>query len=191
MKKSDTLAVLILAAGTSSRLGEPKQLLKLNGKTLILLAVQKALKFSDNVIVVLGAKSQIIKKEIEQLPIKIIINLNYREGMGSSISFGVSQLSTVKKVIIMLCDQPLIPLLHFKKLIEKSTKYDDTIICSEYKNQYAVPTIFPYKYFSDLINLKGDIGAKKLLLDYLVKSVILADNVAIDIDTKEDWKGLI
>lgn len=187
MEKFNTAGIIILAAGTSSRLGDPKQLLKLNGKTLILLAVQKALKLSSNVIVVLGEKSKVIKKEIEHLPIKIAINSNYKEGMGSSIAFGVSQLHTTNKVLIMLGDQPLIPLLHFKNLIETSNKHEDEIICSEYKNEYAVPTIFPNKYFQALKKLKGDKGAKQLLKDNLIKSVILADCDSIDIDTKEEW----
>lgn len=191
MEKFNTPDIIILAAGISNRLGKPKQLLKLYGKTLILLAAQKALKLSSNVIVVLGEKSKVIKKEIEHLPIKIVINPNYKEGMGSSIAFGVSQLPTTKKVLIMLCDQPLIPLHHFKNLIETSNKHEDKIICSEYKNKYAVPTIFPDKYFQALKNLKGDKGAKQLFKDNLIKSVILADCDSIDIDTKEEWEVVV
>jgi molybdenum cofactor cytidylyltransferase len=190
MEKSINLAVLILAAGTSSRLGEPKQLLNLKGKTLINIAIEKAMKLTSNVTVVLGHKNDEVKKEIENKNINIITNPNYEEGMGTSIAFGVSNIKE-EKVLIMLCDQPLIPIEHYENLIKLSHKNEDKIICSEYKNQYAVPTIFPNKYFEELQNLKGNKGAKQLFVKYEPISVALADNFSIDVDTKEDWQELL
>ncbi|MGB5920266.1 nucleotidyltransferase family protein [Arcobacter sp.] len=190
MEKSINLAVLILAAGTSSRLGEPKQLLKLKGKTLINIAIEKAMRLTSNVTVVLGHKSEEIKKDIENKKINILTNTNYEEGMGNTIAFGVSNIKE-KKVLIMLCDQPLIPIEHYENLIKLSNKNEDKIICSEYKKQYAVPTIFPNKYFEELQNLKGNKGAKQLFVKYEPRSVDLADNFSFDVDTKEDWQELL
>ena len=115
MEKSDNLAVLILAAGSSSRLGKPKQLLKIKDESLIQIAVKKALTFTDDVKVVLGHKSDEIIEELKDFPISILVNLNYEQGMGSSISFGIKDFTHSKKVLIMLCDQPLIHLSHYKK----------------------------------------------------------------------------
>lgn len=161
MGKSINLAVLILAAGTSSRLGEPKQLLNLKGKSLINIAIEKALELTSNVTVVLGHKNDEVKKEIENKNINIIINPNYEDGMGNTIAFGVSNIKE-EKVLIMLCDQPLIPIEHYENLIKLSNENKDKIICSQYKNQHAVPTIFPKKYFEELKKLKGNKGAKQL-----------------------------
>ncbi|ADG93193.1 MobA-like molybdenum cofactor biosynthesis protein [Arcobacter nitrofigilis DSM 7299] len=190
MGKSINLAVLILAAGTSSRLGEPKQLLNLKGKSLINIAIEKALELTSNVTVVLGHKNDEVKKEIENKNINIIINPNYEDGMGNTIAFGVSNIKE-EKVLIMLCDQPLIPIEHYENLIKLSNENKDKIICSQYKNQHAVPTIFPKKYFEELKKLKGNKGAKQLFLKYEPISIVLADNYSIDVDTKEDWQELL
>ncbi|RXJ85662.1 nucleotidyltransferase family protein [Arcobacter sp. CECT 8985] len=190
MEKFNNLTILILAAGTSSRLGEPKQLLKLKDKTLINIAIEKAFELTSNVTVILGHKSKEIKKNIENKKIDILINPNYKEGMGNTIAFAISKIKQ-QKVLIMLCDQPLIPIEHYENLIKLSNKNEDKIICSEYKNQYAVPTIFPTKYFEELKKLEGNKGAKKLFFKYQPISLTLIDNYSIDVDTKEDWQELL
>ncbi|WP_121628517.1 nucleotidyltransferase family protein [Poseidonibacter antarcticus] len=191
MEKSNNLAVLILAAGTSSRLGEPKQLLKVGNETLIQIAVKKALKISSNVKVVLGHKNDEIKNEIIDFPISIMVNSNYKEGMGSSISYCIPYFLEFEKVLIMLCDQPLIPLNHYQKLIKKSSENKNLIICSKYQNRFAVPSIFPKIYFKMLENLKGDKGAKKFLEENPLDFVLLEDKYSIDIDTKKDYLNFL
>ena len=191
MGKSNNLAVLILAAGTSSRLGEPKQLLKVGNETLIQIAVKKALKISSNVRVVLGHKSDEIINKIIDFPISIVVNSNYKEGMGNSISYGMSNPFESEKVLIMLCDQPLIPVSHYKKLIKKSSENKNLIICSKYQNKFAVPSIFPRIYFKMLENLKGDKGAKKFLEENPLDYVSLEDKYSIDIDTKKDYVNFL
>jgi molybdenum cofactor cytidylyltransferase len=190
MEKSDNLAVLILAAGSSSRLGKPKQLLKIKDESLIQIAVKKALNISSDVKVVLGHKSDEIIQEIKDFAISIAINPNYEQGMGSSISFGMKDFIHSKKVLIMLCDQPLIPLSHYNSLIRKSKENENLIICSKYQNRFAVPSIFPNTYYKALADLKGDEGARKLLKNNLIDFVILDDKLSIDIDTKEDFENL-
>ena len=190
MEKSDNLAVLILAAGSSSRLGKPKQLLKIKDETLIQIAVNKALNISNDVKVVLGHNSDEIMQEIKDFPISILINPNYEQGMGSSISFGINDFTHSKKVLIMLCDQPLIHLSHYNSLIKKSIENENLIICSKYQNRFAVPSIFPNTYFKALSELKGDEGARKLLKNNPIDFVILDDKFSIDIDTKEDFENL-
>jgi len=187
MGKSNNHAVLILAAGTSSRLGEPKQLLKVGNETLIQVALKKALKISSNVRVVLGHKSDEIINEIIDFPISIVVNSNYKEGMGNSISYGMSNFFESENVLIMLCDQPLIPVSHYKKLIKKSTENKNLIICSKYQNKFAVPSIFPKIYFKMLEGLKGDKGAKKILEENPLDFVLLEDKYSMDIDTKKDY----
>ena len=190
MEKSDNLAVLILAAGSSSRLGKPKQLLKIKDESLIQIAVKKALTFTDDVKVVVGHKSDEIIKELKDFAISIQVNPNYEQGMGSSISFGIKDFIHSKKVLIMLCDQPLIPLSHYNSLIKKSIENENLIICSKYQNRFAVPSLFPNTYYKALSELKGDEGARKLLKNNPIDYVILDDKFSIDIDTKEDFENL-
>lgn len=190
MEKFSSLAVLILAAGTSSRLGEPKQLLKIGNDTLIKNAVKKALKISSKVRVVLGYKSDEIINEIINFPISIIVNPNYEEGMGSSISYGMNDFLKSTNVLIMLCDQPLIPLSHYIKLVKKSIENKNTIVCSKYQNRFAVPSIFPKNYYKNLEELKGDKGARKFLEENTLEFVSLQDEFSIDIDTQDDKKLL-
>ena len=191
MEKSNNLSVLILAAGTSSRLGEPKQLLKVGDETLIQVAVKNALGISTNVRVVLGNKSDEIINEIIDFPISIVVNPNYNEGMGNSISYGMLNFFESDKVLIMLCDQPLIPLAHYEDLIKKSSENKNLIICSKYQNRFAVPSIFPKIYFKMLEKLQGDKGAKKLLVENPLDFVRLEDKYSVDIDTRKDYLNFL
>ncbi len=190
MEKSNNLAILILAAGSSTRLGEPKQLLKLHGKSLINIAIEKVQTLGLNITVILGENSDKIKKEIKNHNVNIIKNPNHKKGIGNTIAFGISNIKE-EKVLIMLCDQPLIPKEHYKSLIETSNKNQNKIICSKYQNQYAVPAIFPKQYFEELKKLNVDKGAKQLFGKYIPISVSLSDDYCLDIDTKEDFKLLL
>lgn len=183
------LAVLILAAGTSSRLGESKQLVRYKRKTLLEHACQKALEVSDDVFVVLGSNSEICKEKIKNLSVKTIFNKDFREGLSSSIRAGISKVEEYDNVLIMLCDQPFIPVNHMKKIVNLSQK-ENKIICSLYNQKHAVPVIFPNKYFDQLKKLKGDNGARIIIMENNHTIIPLEDKYAIDIDTKEDLKLL-
>ena len=90
MEKLNNLAILILAAGTSSRLGKPKQLLKYKNESLLKIVVKKALKISSNIFVVLGHEKEKCEQELDEFKnINLIYNKNYKDGMGTSISFGI------------------------------------------------------------------------------------------------------
>ena len=190
MGKSSSLAILILAAGTSSRLGEPKQLVKYQNKTLIQISIEKALEVSSNVTVVLGEKADLIKKEIENYSIIIMTNQEYKKGIGTSISYGISFLKEFNKTLIMLCDQPFISSTHLQKLIDKSNN-SNKIVCSFYKKDVAVPAIFPKLFYKDLLSLNTDKGAKAIIKKNKYESIHLDDNLAFDVDTQEDKKCLI
>jgi len=184
LEKVDDLAVLILAAGTSSRLGKPKQLVKYKNKTLIKIVVEKALAISDNVTVVLGDKATAIVEEIIDYPIAIAVNQRFQDGIASSICFGVTQIEEYDRCLIMLCDQPFIPVSHYEKLIENLEQ--DSLIGSKYGSSATIPAIFSKKYYSSLLKLKGDKGAKSILVKNNAPAIKLEKKDAIDIDTKED-----
>lgn len=191
MKIKNEPAVILLAAGTSSRLGETKQLLELNGKSLLNLAVNQALELSSNVTVVLGHENKKCMNEIKKLPVKTVINTNYKDGVGSSISSGVSSLYSNANVLIMLCDQPLIPLTHYKYLIKKSNENTSISIGSKHGSSLTVPAIFPKKNITSLKQLSGDECAKDLLCSDRSKFVCLDDSYLIGINSQEDWYEVI
>lgn len=189
MEKYNNLAILILAAGTSSRLGQAKQLVKYQKKTLLENACINALKISENVFVVLGSRENECKETIKNLNVNVISNKEYKDGLSSSIKAGILELLSFKKVLIMLCDQPFIPISHFKKLIKESEE-NNTIICSLYDNKIAVPAIFPENKFSLLIKLEGDKGAKDIIKNNEHKYIVLDNKFSLDIDEEADLKKL-
>lgn len=189
MKNSTNLAVLILAAGRSSRLGQPKQLVKYKSKTLLEHSCENALKVSKDVFVVLGEKYDECKNKLENIDVNIIYNEEYKKGLSTSIKSGIKQLEAYDKVLIMLCDQPFIPLSHFQNLVKEEIKHNK-IIASLYENNLSVPAIFPKRFYSQLLSLSGDKGAKAVILNNEYKHIILENNLSIDIDTKEDLATL-
>ena len=189
------IGIIILAAGASTRLGQPKQLLKFRNKTLIRHAVETALATEcEKIIVVLGENADEIKKQIEDLPIEIADNKNWQSGMSSSIKTGLEKLydEELSAVVFMLCDQPLISSETILHLIETQAKTQKKIVASEYKNDLGVPAGFSHEVFEELLNLQGDTGAKFLIKKYFPSdsAKISAPEAEFDIDTLEDYQNL-
>lgn len=187
MGNNKKLAVIILAAGESKRLGKTtKQLLKISGETFIRKSVKKALTVSKDVFVILGHKSKACEDEIKDLNIKILFNKNYEKGIGSSISYGVRYAKEFNNILITLCDQPFISTKHLKKLKENID--NENIIASKYEHisDSTVPAIFPKKYFDELMKLNEDKGAKRILKKNHCTNILLSKKQSIDIDTIND-----
>ncbi|MGB0891820.1 MAG: nucleotidyltransferase family protein [Flavobacteriaceae bacterium] len=187
-------AVLILAAGSSSRMGNPKQLLPYKNTTLLGNAIEQAQKSNTNaVFCVLGANAEIIKKSIEKNPIETIYNPNYKDGLSSSIVTGIDYLSdkNFDAVLILLADQPKITSSFLNQLLKTSEENPSKIIACNYDKNIGVPAIFPKKYFVELLKLKGDKGAKEIINNHSSEIIKMASFNLIDIDTKEDYKNLI
>lgn len=185
------ICALILAAGSSSRLGRPKQLVKAHGKTLLERAAESAIEAGlEPVHVVLGACFDQINTSIAHLGVHICKNEQWQEGIGSSISAGMNSVTAEKEyegVLTMLCDQLHVNSAHLKTLINAFLKEEKGIIATEYANQPGVPALFSRKYFSLLQKLKGDEGAKKIIRRNPedVHSILFEEAIR-DIDTQED-----
>lgn len=189
--------IIILAAGSSSRLGTPKQNLMYQGKTLLQRAIQTALTSAccESVLVVLGANEGVIRPNISDQQVHITYNPDWEEGIASSIRLGISQLQILEPLatsaIIMLCDQPFVDAFLLYQLTARKVENDNGIVASEYKNTYGVPALFDAKYFASLQKLKGNESTNELITAYPddVISVPFALG-AIDIDTIEDYERL-
>src|SRR4028118_1409658 len=193
---SSTIGLIILAAGASTRMGTPKQLLAYRGCSFIRHMAEVAIaSVCQPIAVVLGANAERIKPEISQLPVQIVENQQWAEGMSSSIRVGHEALLGVNQnldaVAIALCDQPFVSSQTLNQLIEEYHLTGKPIIASEYTGTLGVPVLFRHTLFSELMALKSNEGAKQIIKKHIheVFSVPFPDG-AIDIDTPNDYEKL-
>jgi molybdenum cofactor cytidylyltransferase len=188
--------LVILAAGSSSRLGFPKQTLLYKGKTLLELAIEAGLKSKCKpVMVVLGANAEAIEPGIKHNDVTLIHNPHWAEGMTSAIRVAISHLEKhieIDSVIIMLCDQPFVNRALIDSLLYKQQQTGSQIVACAYKNTIGVPVLFKRSLFTELLSLQGQDGAKKLLQAHPDDiATVPFEKGGIDIDTLADYEDLI
>ena len=188
------IAVTILAAGGSTRMGElNKLLLLIDDKPMIYTVCRMVLDAKVNqIILVTGYQNNKVEKAIPKEINKIVYNRNWESGMMSSIYAGMSKLEKdVDGNMIVLGDMPLISTMTINKIIGEFNKHNgNQIVYPIYDNKQGNPVVFPRKYFPEILNLKGDRGCKKLLKKYPGDAVgipINTDDVVIDCDTRDDY----
>lgn len=191
------IAIVILAAGASSRMGSPKQLLKWGNDSLLNHAINIALRaHASEVIVVLGANYELIEKEIEHHAITVLKNAEWNLGLGKSIAYAAEHVlkskSKTQGILFTLGDQPLIGSDFLNKMIQGFSPDESQIVASVYKNdKKGVPVLFDSVYFEELSKLIADNGAKQLLQVHkpFVKT-LKPPMENKDIDTPEDYNNL-
>jgi molybdenum cofactor cytidylyltransferase len=189
MNNSET-AIIILAAGGSSRLGVPKQLLQYKNKTLLRLIAEKALEVrASEVIIVIGHESNRMQHELEDLPIRIVLNRDWTEGIASSIRAGITAMhAEVDAALICLCDQPSVTIKLLSQLVS-SCSHEKPIAATSYSQILGVPACFHRVIFPELLRLRGDDGAKRVIAQD--RSRVVAHHfpqAAADIDTLGDYR---
>lgn len=189
----NNIGVIILAAGSSSRMTGSKQLLHFKGETLLRKSVRTALSVSDKVVVVLGQHYLIHQHELGGLPVDYHFNLDWNKGMGNSLKFGLAQLHKsnpdLEAVIIMVCDQPFVSEKLLQALIDAYNE-NHSIVTSFYSGTKGVPALFDRQYFKKLLKIPDKKGAKVLFSKYPTHTVTFNEG-SIDIDTDDDWRKLI
>ena len=190
---SKKYAILILAAGTSRRLGSPKQLVKIGNSNLLSNTIDAALQIKNaDTHVVIGAYADIVLNAIK-INIPIHINPNWKIGMGNSIAFGIEKIKDqgYEGVVLSVCDQPYLKAAHLESLIRLYEENPDVeIIVSKYRTGSGPPSFFKQNYFEHLANLNGEEGAKSIVKSYRGElSYISFDKGDIDVDTKEDLQS--
>lgn len=189
--------IIILAAGNSSRLGQPKQLLPFKNTTLLKNTIAEAsLVPNSTIIVVTGSNHELIEKELQTSKLKITFNPNWESGMSSSIVAGLNELQLshpdIKNTILTVCDQPFVTSSVFGNLVNEYHKTGKGIIASSYSETLGTPVLFDKKYFNQLLELKGQEGAKKIISKFLDDTVSIPfEKGNIDIDTEEDYNKLM
>lgn len=196
-KNHQKIGIIILAAGNSSRLGRPKQLLKHKESTLLKNTISEALKTQNSfLIVATGANHDVIEKELNLPEVKLSFNSEWESGMSSSIVKGITELMLLnpdcEQCILSVCDQPFVTSSVFENLINQSKRTGKGIAASAYAETLGTPALFHQKYFEELLKLKGKEGAKKLIKKYADDVVSVPfEQGNIDIDTEEDYQKLI
>ncbi|MGB1262644.1 MAG: nucleotidyltransferase family protein [Cognaticolwellia sp.] len=200
IQAKDNVAIIVLAAGQSARLGQMKQLIKLKDKSLVEWQLAQALHVSSQVYCVLGFNASQVQARIDHLPITTIINSTWSEGMASSIALGVGALiPETKAVMIVLVDQWQLTSADLRQHISHWQAQPSAIVVAQTGNvttenteeKIGPPVIFPQHYFAELRQLTGQQGAKSLLTQYQDKlcKVPLA-HAFIDVDTPEQLASL-
>jgi molybdenum cofactor cytidylyltransferase len=191
------VGAVILAAGESSRFGQPKQLVQFRGRALIDNVVDAAKKAScDPIIVVTGSDSaKIIAALKDNKVISTIENRRWRVGMGSSIRAGMRHLikiaSETRAVILLVCDQPFVTASTVAGLIDSWSVTGKSVVASSYVNTLGVPALFDSSCFIELLGLKDDRGAKSVIQSNPDRVAAFPfPEGACDIDTVEDYESL-
>jgi molybdenum cofactor cytidylyltransferase len=196
-KFQNKTGIIILAAGSSSRLGRPKQLLEYKETTLLKNTICEVFKMPNSfIIVVTGANNDLIEKDLNSKEINRCFNPDWETGMASSIVKGLKELLFLNPdcdhCIFTVCDQPYVTSLIFENLINKYHKTGKGITASAYSETLGTPVLFHKKYFNELLDLKGQEGAKKLIRKYAEDTASVPfEKGSIDIDTEEDYDKLI
>ncbi len=186
------LAIVILAAGCSSRLGQPKQLVLFKGTSLIAHQCRQALDVCEQVYCVLGYEPDKIAQSLEHLPINVMKNKNWQSGLSSSIATAVSQLpDDIDGALLLLVDQWKIVTQDLHNLNEHWLQFPEYIVCAGDENLQGPPVIFPRKYFSQLANLAEGNGAKQVIKKHSKQVKMIAmEHAFIDLDTPEQLEQM-
>ncbi|MBD2715173.1 nucleotidyltransferase family protein [Microvirga sp. STR05] len=191
-------AILLLAAGSSSRLGRPKQLLVYQGRTLLRRAAETAVAAAGGVpvVVVTGALHTELLPELAGLPVRVVRCPEWARGMGASLKTGLQALKTqyspLRSVTVLLCDQPLVTPALLRQLAETHAATGRSIVASEYGGVRGVPVLFGAEALPLLYQVPDAAGAGQLLKQHseLVATVSFPGG-ALDVDTEAQYAALL
>ncbi|MFZ3150368.1 MAG: nucleotidyltransferase family protein [Anaerolineaceae bacterium] len=191
--QKDRIAGVILAAGGSSRLGVPKQLLPWGKKNLINTCINTArISGLDPLVVVLGAHREAILPVLDQHGVYVVENTQWEEGQSSSIHAGIRALpSDIRGALLLLADQPQISVNLITAIIE-AAKQKDSIVAPVISGRRANPVYFPARTFDALMQIKGDQGGRAVMLQYQLALLDWQEeDMAEDIDTLQDYERML
>lgn len=188
--------VIILAAGDSSRLGQAKQLVEFNGKTLLQHTIDIVSEFSfASKLLILGGNETEIIKATDCSKIEVLSNINWKYGMSSSLKKGVEHVEKfypdVNYAMVLLSDQPFVSKALMEKLLIEQAKTNAKITASKYGDILGVPVIFEKSLFKEIKALEGDQGARKLIAKTLTEVAFVDfEQGVVDVDTPQDLERL-
>ena len=187
-----TSAGVVLAAGASSRMGRPKQLLDLGGRPLLERVVSAACASRlDEVVVVLGAEAQRIRESLDLGRARVIVNESYADGMSTSLRAGVDALGEdVTRAVVILGDQPDVDASLINLLLDTQESSGLPAAALDFDGLLHPPVVLARELWSRIDQLRGDVGLRQLLREQTDRVVRVAaarpSSHPIDIYTPED-----
>ena len=163
---SGKISAIVLAAGGSSRYGECKQLVEIDGSSLVQLAVDKlsALFPNDRITVVVGANSEAVEQSVSDVPVNVVLNEHWQQGLASSLKAGLNSVEPdCRAVMITLCDQALVTEDRLRRLLDLWFAFPSEITASAYAGTVGTPAVIPAEFYPQILALEGDTGAKSIL----------------------------
>ena len=191
--RHENLAGLLLAAGESSRLGQPKQLYVWQAQTLVERAADVLLSVcGGGVTVVTGAESAAVEQVLGQRPLNLVENRNWQTGLAGSLASGIASLAEadVEGVLVMLCDQPLVASEDLIRLTDVWKNHPASPVAARYSGVVGVPAVIPLSLLLSSEMGEADGGARGLLRRRDDVLAVDMPNAALDIDTPEDLQNL-
>lgn len=188
------LGAILLAAGGSRRLGQPKQLIRSRGETLVHRAARIVLEQNPAaLIVVTGCESNAVERELEGLPVEMVRNSKWADGMGVSLACGMARVpDRIGGVLILLCDQWRIASSDLASLVTAWTSDISQIAVAQWAQSHGPPVIMPKALFPELAALKGDRGAKAVLAKHRdMVNYVPMDSARFDLDDEADLETLL
>lgn len=194
--ETNQIGTVVLAAGESARLGEPKQLLRFQNETLLRRSVKTALAVSDKIVVTLGARIEMLREEIADLPVNIVENKDWQSGMSGSLKVGLKRLIEMHEkldaVLVLVCDQPFVSADLLEEIIERHARTNVLSVACEYQNTRGVPALFDRRLFPAILALDSPKGAKHLIEKYREQTAVVEfPEGAFDVDTPDDYERLL
>ena len=192
-----SIGIIILAAGSSTRMGQSKQMLPIFGEQMLTRTCSIALKSKATyTVVVLGANKDLHESILKNQQVAIIQNPLWQNGMGSSLKAGLNHLLTidaaVDAAIITVCDQPYISEDHLNALIDRYLLTRKKTIASYYSESPGVPALFDKSIFPVLLNMPDDQGAKKVITLHPDDTELIDfPGGKIDLDTPDSYKSFL
>src|SRR5262249_19656035 len=186
---------IVLAAGASTRMGMIKQLLRMDGRPLLqhVLDYVRASEVSE-IVLVLGASADAIQREIDVQGVRVVVNENYVQGMGTSLRAGLSAVAPeAEAAVIVLADQPFVQPSTVNQLIEEHRKTKAQIVIPTYRGFRGNPVLLDRAVFPEVMMLSGDIGCRAIFGDHLegiVKLPVEDVGILLDIDRQGDVEAL-
>lgn len=183
--------LVLLAAGASVRMGRPKQLLEISGRPLVRHCALAALASPARpIVVVLGSGENLIRPHLEDLPITVVVNPDWKEGMGLSLRFGVATLQeaapNLEALVVALADHPHLSGELIRRLLEKQFATRRSIVTARTRDRNTPPVLFLRSHFAALLETSGDRGANSLLREHAEQVATVDVLDAADLDTPDD-----
>lgn len=196
-RKQDSLkfiSAILLAAGKSTRMGKPKQLMPFGESTILEQTVDNFLGSEvGEVIVVIGHKAEEVREILAAKPVKLVVNPDYEQGMSTSIIIGLKAVDNQAEAIMLaLGDQPLIDSRTINQVIDEFDKQGKGVAVPTYQGKRGHPVIFDMKYKGELLKISGDIGGKEIIrkhLDDVIEVAVRSEGICIDIDTADSYSS--